>query len=192
MRWDEEDFGLFECVVRNGWYNQSVSTLPTNQHPSSTRPSHIINISTLESEIFYDSVRFSEIPKAHPARLDRFKNSRPRCAWSDLRRCIRSNRFDRGRSDNDRLGGHWTGWDDRRINKFGIIGIIANTVSKYGLEKVVTAVVRELYKKGETRQSILTKIESYPITNTLRLKLKEELTTLDATPGQNLTPRTDR
>ena len=74
----------------------------------------------------------------------------------------------------------------------GIIGIIANTVSKYGLEKVVAAVVRELYKKGETRQSILTKIESYPITNTLRLKLKEELTTLDATPGQNLTPRTDR
>ena len=74
----------------------------------------------------------------------------------------------------------------------GIIGIIANTVSKYGLEKVVTAVVRELYKKGETRQSILTKIESYPITNTLRLKLKEELTTLDAMPGQNLTPRTDR
>ena len=74
----------------------------------------------------------------------------------------------------------------------GIIGIIANTVSKYGLKKVVAAVVRELYKKGETRQSILTKIENYPITNTLRLKLKEELTTLDATPGQNLTPRTDR
>ena len=53
----------------------------------------------------------------------------------------------------------------------GIIGIIANTVSKYGLKKVVAAVVRELYKKRETRQSILTKIENYPITNTLRLKL---------------------
>ena len=47
----------------------------------------------------------------------------------------------------------------------GIIGIIANTVSKYGLKKVVAAVVRELYKKGETRQSILTKIENYPITH---------------------------
>ena len=57
----------------------------------------------------------------------------------------------------------------------GIIGLAAQGASKYSFEAVFKAVIKELYKRGETKETILSKIEKYKISYGLKLKLKEEL-----------------
>ena len=61
------------------------------------------------------------------------------------------------------------------IVTLGLIGLISQAISEYGFEKIFVQVVKELVKKGETKESILTKINSYKISKSLKLKLKEEL-----------------
>lgn len=61
------------------------------------------------------------------------------------------------------------------IATLGLIGLISQAISEYGFEKIFVQVVKELVKKGETKESILTKINSYKISKYLKLKLKEEL-----------------
>jgi hypothetical protein rflaF_02228 len=61
------------------------------------------------------------------------------------------------------------------IVTLGLIGLISQAISEYGFEKIFVQVVKELVKKGETKESILTKINSYKISKYLKLKLKEEL-----------------
>lgn len=61
------------------------------------------------------------------------------------------------------------------IATLGLIGPISQAISEYGFEKIFVQVVKELVKKGETKESILTKINSYKISKYLKLKLKEEL-----------------
>ena len=39
----------------------------------------------------------------------------------------------------------------------------------------INAVVKELYKRGETKESILNKIEKYPVSKGLKRKLRESL-----------------
>lgn len=52
--------------------------------------------------------------------------------------------------------------------------LISKALSKWGIEKIAEAVKRRLIEKGETKESILEKIESYrPISKELKLKIKD-------------------
>ncbi|MDE0634367.1 MAG: hypothetical protein OXI43_00755 [Candidatus Poribacteria bacterium] len=68
------------------------------------------------------------------------------------------------------------------IGPFGMLGgiaallvlaFIASNLTKFGFEEVFRAVLNDLRKKGHTIQEILDKIDSYPISKELKLKLKE-------------------
>lgn len=51
---------------------------------------------------------------------------------------------------------------------------IANAVVKYGIDSVFNAVLKELLKEGEeTKQSIIHKIQKYPLSKSQKLKMKE-------------------
>lgn len=54
-----------------------------------------------------------------------------------------------------------------------LLGLIANAISEYGMERVYRAVLAGLREKGLTKQDILNTIEGYPITRGLKAKLKE-------------------
>lgn len=58
------------------------------------------------------------------------------------------------------------------IATLGIIGLISDALAEYGISAVFKAVVKELYKKGETKETIINKIEKYPITKSLKNDLK--------------------
>ena len=57
----------------------------------------------------------------------------------------------------------------------GIIGLIAHGLSRYGLEAILGAVLKELYKNGETADSIHEKISSYPISRDMKRHLHEAI-----------------
>ena len=59
------------------------------------------------------------------------------------------------------------------IATLGILSLIAQGLTEFGFDAIFTAVVKELYKKGESRESILEKIEKYPVSKALKRKLKE-------------------
>ena len=61
------------------------------------------------------------------------------------------------------------------IATLGVIGVITQGLTEYGMEALFSSVVRELIKKGETKESILNKIAKYPISKSLKSKLREEL-----------------
>ena len=57
----------------------------------------------------------------------------------------------------------------------GVAGLVAQGLTEFGFDAIFTGVVKELYKKGETKESILSKIDEYPVSKSLKRKLKEEL-----------------
>lgn len=57
----------------------------------------------------------------------------------------------------------------------GAVGLISQGLTEYGFDQIFVNVIKELYKKGETKESILQKIEKYPVSKSLKRKLKEEL-----------------
>ena len=57
----------------------------------------------------------------------------------------------------------------------GVLGLISESVAKYGFVSIYKGVVKELLKKGESYSSIKDKIDKYPISKELKKKLKEEL-----------------
>lgn len=61
------------------------------------------------------------------------------------------------------------------IATLGIIGLLSQAITEFGIDAVFGAVVKELYKKGETKESILKKIKGYPVSRTLKHKLEENL-----------------
>lgn len=61
------------------------------------------------------------------------------------------------------------------IATLGVIGLISQGISQYGFDVIYTAVVKELYKRGETKESIVNKINKYPVSKTLKLQLKDTL-----------------
>lgn len=61
------------------------------------------------------------------------------------------------------------------IATLGVIGLISQGVVEFGSDAIFVAVVKELYKKGECKESILTKINKYPVSKSLKRKLREEL-----------------
>lgn len=69
------------------------------------------------------------------------------------------------------LGGSMLGG----IAVLGVAGLIAHGLSEYGFDAIFSAVVKEQYKKGETKESIMRKVEKYPVSKALKRKIKEEL-----------------
>lgn len=61
------------------------------------------------------------------------------------------------------------------IATLGVIGLISEGIAKYGMDAIFSAVVQELYKRGETKESITQKINKYPVSKNLKRKLKESL-----------------
>ena len=61
------------------------------------------------------------------------------------------------------------------IITLGVIGLIAHGLTEYGIEAILSAVVKELVKNGETKETILEKIEKYPISKSLKSRLREEV-----------------
>ena len=64
------------------------------------------------------------------------------------------------------------------ILTLGVAALISEGLAKYGFEAIFTAVVKELYKRGETKQTILEKINKYPISKELKEKLRNQLINL--------------
>ena len=61
------------------------------------------------------------------------------------------------------------------IATLGVLGLISEGIAKYGMDAIFSAVVIELYKRGETKESILNKIQKYPISKDLKRRLRESL-----------------
>ena len=56
-----------------------------------------------------------------------------------------------------------------------ILVLISNGIAKYGFSKIYEAVINGLIKKGYTKGEIIAKIKKYPISKSLKLRLKELL-----------------
>jgi len=54
-------------------------------------------------------------------------------------------------------------------------GLISAGLAKFGFRKIFEATVRGLLAKGISKQEILNKVERYPITKDLRLRIKDLL-----------------
>ena len=61
------------------------------------------------------------------------------------------------------------------IATLGIIGLVAHAITEYGMDSLFVALVKELYKKGETKEAILKKIDRYPLSKSLKCRLREEI-----------------
>lgn len=55
----------------------------------------------------------------------------------------------------------------------GVIGLISEGISKYEVDAIFSAVVKELYRRGETKEQLKQKIKRYPISKDLKRKLNE-------------------
>lgn len=62
------------------------------------------------------------------------------------------------------------------IVTLGLIGLVAHGITEYGVEKISCAIIKELLRKGETKESILNKIAKYPISKSLKRHLREVVT----------------
>lgn len=58
---------------------------------------------------------------------------------------------------------------------FLISGTIFSAVTKYGLDSVFNGIVKELLKKGETKETIIEKINNYHISKSQKLKMKDRV-----------------
>ena len=64
------------------------------------------------------------------------------------------------------------------IAVLGVTGLLVEGLSEYGFDAIFTGVVKELYKRGETKASILAKIDRYPISKSLKRKTREAVNRL--------------
>ena len=55
----------------------------------------------------------------------------------------------------------------------GLLVLIGQAIAEYGAEAVFVSVVRGLKEKGHTKSEVLKKIDSYPISLSLKLKLRD-------------------
>ena len=51
----------------------------------------------------------------------------------------------------------------------GVIGLISEGISKYGVDAIFSAVVKELYRRGETKEQLKQKIKRYPILSLIHI-----------------------
>ena len=55
----------------------------------------------------------------------------------------------------------------------GVIAMIVDAIAEYGYETIHKRVTKELYKRGETLESIKQKVEKYPVSKQLKRKIIE-------------------
>ena len=60
----------------------------------------------------------------------------------------------------------------------GIAGLLSDSLAKYGVDAIFSAVVTELYNMGEAKESILQKVDNYPVSKDLKRKLREKIESL--------------
>lgn len=56
-----------------------------------------------------------------------------------------------------------------------VAGLITDAIAEFGADKLLTAVVKELYFRGESKESIKEKVKKYPVSKKLKLKLYQTL-----------------
>ena len=61
------------------------------------------------------------------------------------------------------------------ILTLGAVGLISDGISEYGFDLIFNGVVKQLYKQGESKDSIRSKIQKYPISKSLKRKLYETI-----------------
>lgn len=71
------------------------------------------------------------------------------------------------------------------IATLGIMGLISEAIAEYGFDAIFKAVVIELYKRGEDLDSLFIKIDKYPVSKGLKLKLKEKIKFLEKEQVKN-------
>ena len=57
----------------------------------------------------------------------------------------------------------------------GILVLISNALAKYGFQKIFEASVMKFEKEGMSREEILKRVEAYPISKELKLRIKDLL-----------------
>jgi uncharacterized membrane protein len=65
------------------------------------------------------------------------------------------------------------------IALLGVLALIAQGLATYGFEALFKAIVDELERKGESKFEIEREIESYPISQDLKQKIKDHLRSMD-------------
>ena len=60
----------------------------------------------------------------------------------------------------------------------GVTGLLSDAIAKNGVDAVFSAVVAELYKRGESKETLLEKVDKYPVSKDLKRKLKEKIEAL--------------
>lgn len=61
------------------------------------------------------------------------------------------------------------------IALLGVIGLVSQGITEFGFDAIFTGVVKELCLRGESKESILQKINKYPVSKSLKRKLRENL-----------------
>lgn len=61
------------------------------------------------------------------------------------------------------------------IATLGVVGLIVQGLTEYGLEAIFSDVIDELIRRGETRESVIAKIDTYPVSLSLKRKLREQV-----------------
>lgn len=61
------------------------------------------------------------------------------------------------------------------IATLGVIGLISQGITDFGVDAIFSGVINELLKRGETKISIMHKINKYPISKSLKMKLREQV-----------------
>lgn len=61
------------------------------------------------------------------------------------------------------------------IISLGVISVLSDAITEFGFNQIFSAVVKELYKRGETKETILAKNAKYPVSKSLKRKLIELL-----------------
>lgn len=61
------------------------------------------------------------------------------------------------------------------IATLGVAGLVSEGISKYGIDAIFYGVLKELYKKGYSKEEILHKLKNYPISKSLKRKLEEKV-----------------
>lgn len=65
------------------------------------------------------------------------------------------------------------------IITLGLVGLVSEGITEYGFDAIFKAVVKELYKRGETKKSLRYKIKRYPISKSLKNELLRLIEKLD-------------
>lgn len=55
--------------------------------------------------------------------------------------------------------------------------LISKSLSEYGFQAIFSGVIKEMEKRGETRDALIQKIKRYPISQSLKLKMLHQMKT---------------